>query len=471
MLPGSDTVARARIVPAETDGDFDRLRKILVSPTINTPRHFEGFGGFCGWPKVCLLRNGDLFVAFGAGYWHASWPTPFNSPPAYIRQLTAAKNRIWLRKWHAPEGGRIMSIRSRDGGRTWSRPKRVSWVRGVYGPSAMIQTRDGTMYIAGVVQSWYGYTMPDTPVEMAQTVARMGHPMHSAIFRSEDGGLSWRVVSRVTGPFLVDGRVQDFAEAPDGALLALTDGYNVAPRGDWKYRHFVSALVRSRDRGETWATVGVAGSNDFDTEEGAIAVLPDGSIGFASRPTSAWYQSRDGGKTWSRPRKLFPGAGVVFKKGDHVVTPDGVNAVLHCGGPGGSGQLIYSRNSGRTWVKPAPDRGFKFDPMAYYPDACVLGDGTIFAVGDHQGFANRFGPYGAEVTAMRFRIKTPQEGEGLQLLPIGDGKSSPRRKAAKASRDAAAKADRALEAKPQASRSPRAAGRGVGPVDSLRTGR
>ena len=67
-----------KIVGAENPKDFHKYRKILVSPTVNTPEPFEGFGGFCGWPKVCKLRNGDLFVAFSAGYWHASWPTPWS---------------------------------------------------------------------------------------------------------------------------------------------------------------------------------------------------------------------------------------------------------------------------------------------------------------------------------------------------------------------------------------------------------
>ena len=81
--------------------------------------------------------------------------------------------------------------------------------------------------------------------------------------------------------------------------------------------------------------------------------------------------------------------------------------------------MIYSRDSGQSWVKTGKDRGFKFDPLAYYPNACVLEDGSIFVVGDHQGFRNKFGPFGAEVTAMRFRIRSPEEGEGIELLPIG----------------------------------------------------
>ncbi len=72
-------------------------------------------------------------------------------------------------------------------------------------------------------------------------------------------------------------------------------------------------------------------------------------------------------------------------------------------------------------LKPGEDRGFTYDPLAYYPDACVLEDGSIFAVGSHEGLGkNRYGPAGAEVTSMRFRIKSPKEGEGIELLPVGD---------------------------------------------------
>ena len=49
----------------------------------------------------------------------------------------------------------------------------------------------------------------------------------------------------------------------------------------------------------------VIGSNDFDANEGTAAYLPDGSLGFPCRPTSAWYQSYDDGRTWSPPRRLL----------------------------------------------------------------------------------------------------------------------------------------------------------------------
>ena len=107
-----------------------------------------------------------------------------------------------------------------------------------------------------------------------------------------------------------------------------------------------------------------------------------------------------------------------MKKGDHLKLANDVNVIITCG-QGGKGQVLYTRDSGKTWIKPEKERGFICDPLAYYPDACILEDGSIFVVGDHQGFKNKYGPYGAEVTAVRFRIKTPEEGEGIELLPIG----------------------------------------------------
>ena len=106
------------------------------------------------------------------------------------------------------------------------------------------------------------------------------------------------------------------------------------------------------------------------------------------------------------------------KKGDLLVLSDGTVVLLTCSGPGGNGQVLYSRDCGETWVTPAADRGFQADPLAYYPSACVMPDDSVFMVGDHQGFPNRFGPFGAEVVASRFRILGETEGEGVEVLPI-----------------------------------------------------
>jgi hypothetical protein len=436
-----------KIVDSETRENFDQFRKILVSPTVNTPEPFRGFGGFTGWPRVCRLKNGDLFVAFSAGYWHASWPTPFDVPPEETARWDQTKLG-WLLKWDAPEGGRIMWIRSHDGGKTWTAPKPFPVIPGVYAPGQVIQLRDGTMITGARIQSHHGYwtRMPTTPLEFSRTAANR-FPERTVIFRSDDNGETWREVSRIAGPFASMDHPHSIFEARDGTLLWLVSFSPVPGGKGWPVEEprWLTALNRSEDKGKTWSTLSVIGDDDFDVDEGTAAYLPDGSLGFPSRPTSAWFQSYDNGRTWAKPFLLHSNASLeqhakfgseysgpkMIRRGQVVVTPDGNTALVFCGGPGGDGQVIYSHDSGKTWVKPAADRGFKFDPISYYPDACVLEDGSIFTVGQHEGLSfindqaswssikNRYGPHGALVSAMRFRIKSPKEGEGIELLPIG----------------------------------------------------
>ena len=118
---------------------------------------------------------------------------------------------------------------------------------------------------------------------------------------------------------------------------------------------------------------------------GTAAYAPDGSLGFPCRPTSAWFQSYDEGRTWPPPRLLLtdpiiedPNFGSEFlgpklyRWGDVVATPDGVTAVvfgdrhrLSSDDPKvpNNGEMINSRDNGKTWVKSAPGRGFECDPQ------------------------------------------------------------------------------------------------------------
>ncbi len=54
----------ALITGGEPKVDLEKYRKIIVSPDVSPPEPFHGFGGYCGWPTVCRLQNGDLFVTF-----------------------------------------------------------------------------------------------------------------------------------------------------------------------------------------------------------------------------------------------------------------------------------------------------------------------------------------------------------------------------------------------------------------------
>ncbi len=127
--------------------------------------------------------------------------------------------------------------------------------------------------------------------------------------------------------------------------------------------------------------------------------------------------------TWGDPKRVSPFANekhVGFPCDNLPVLPHGVVSVVCCDLSGNHSQLIYSRDNGKSWIKPAKDRGFQFDPLATYPNACMLEDGNLFVVGCHEGLGkNKYGPAGAEVTAMRFRIKDVNKGESIESLPIG----------------------------------------------------
>ena len=410
-----------------------------------------GYGGFCGWPRICRLQNGDLYVVFSAGYAHASWVNPRPGAPAEYAQYM---NRMLEdgEHWHAPSGGHIMWTRSTDDGATWTRPRDLCVLPDAYAAGDIMQCRNGTMIAATLIQrSHFWATRVGAPTDPVEFLRYMDEhfPEEVAVFRSDDNGESWREVGRTSGPFLT--RLEHpnaIIESSDGDLLMLLDGHALPAGRDWPWGEsgrWVMAIVRSSDRGETWDTWSIFGDSGRDMEEGHLCYLPDGRLATGSRPSSLWTTSGDDGRTWTRPVPLFDLSGVEkpndMKKGDLLVLPDDTVVMLTCGTHGGKGQVLYSRDCGETWIKPAPDRGFQVDKFAYYPSGCVLADGSVFMVGDHQGFANRYGPHGSEVVATRFRILGPDEGDGFERLPIG----GELHEVTLAPHEAAAEADRALE--------------------------
>lgn len=426
------------------------LRKIIVSPEINGPEPFVGYGGFCGWPRICSLQNGDLYVAFSAGYAHASWVHPRkNMPPEYEDYMRRAfKDGDG---WNAPTGGHIMWTRSSDEGATWTRPRDLCVLPDAYAPGDIMQCSDGTMFAPALIQkSHFWATRVPAPTDPVEFLRYMDahFPEEIAVFRSEDNGESWLEVGRTSGPFLTRLEAPNsIVESPDGSLLMHLNGYSMPTGKGWpwgeKYREAM-ALVHSTDRGKTWETWSIFGDPEREMYEGHLARLPDGRLGTTSAPCSLWTTSEDNGRTWSSPEPLFdflqtdpPGS---IKKGDLVVTPDDTVVLVTCGS-GGRGQVIYSRDSGRTWTKLAPDRGYQVDKYAYYPSACVMADGSIFMVGDHQDFPNPYGPTGSETLATRFRIRSAEEGEGVEILPIG----GELHEVSLGPKDAADQADRRIE--------------------------
>lgn len=140
-------------------------------------------------------------------------------------------------------------IRSTDGGRTWTRPKRVD-----------------AEEISGLAVS---------PADPALVIAMT----RSGVFRSGDGGTTWARVSDALG---VEPHALAFLPTDDRELFATTSG----------------GLYLSRDRGDTWRRV--SGGLPHSDLTG-IAAASDGRAIYVSDFTwGGVFQSRDGGSTWRR---------------------------------------------------------------------------------------------------------------------------------------------------------------------------
>ena len=84
----------------------------------------------------------------------------------------------------APQGGRIMTIRSQDRGLTWSKPETILNRRWDEGPQGMKKLSDGTVLVFVNNQaSWYG--LEQAPKGHLSVNTRSG------VMRSEDNGRTW----------------------------------------------------------------------------------------------------------------------------------------------------------------------------------------------------------------------------------------------------------------------------------------
>ncbi|MBI3987519.1 MAG: exo-alpha-sialidase, partial [Lentisphaerae bacterium] len=302
-------LADRMIAPWSPPAHYETYRRVLVSPTINIPPAFKGYGGWNGWPEAIRLRNGDLYVAFCAGYDHASIRTPFDAHPDYVAEVKrklktmGAPMQAWTFDWDCPTGGQIMWMRSRDHGATWTRPRPFPLIpRLGYYVSHLLQLRDGGLLATVRGQCCLGFfeRMPVNALEFAR-MAMNRFPSETIFLRSDDHGETWREWSRMRGPCLMMDAPYALFETPDGALMMLIPGQPIPFGPGWPAApdqaaaQWIMLAMRSEDQGLTWTTVSAFGLEHFDANEGCGGYLPDGSIGCLTRPTSAWFQSPDHG--------------------------------------------------------------------------------------------------------------------------------------------------------------------------------
>ena len=254
-----------------------------------------GAGGYQAFPDVARLGNGDLLCVFYAGFGHVSLPS----------------DRL-------PRGGRVCAIRSRDAGKTWEEPTlvadtplddrdpsvaqlpdgRLLCTFFTYAPPRIavmtVESRDlGRTWDAqprlvreGFACSTPVRVLPGGRLVLGVYSERQGERAFGAVLLSDDGGTTW---SEPVPIGLDSGHSHDaetdVVRLGDGRLLA-------ALRPDM-------CLSESTDDGRTWSPVRAGG---FPGHCPYLLRTRDGILLLAHRlPDTALHWSVDDGRTWKGP--------------------------------------------------------------------------------------------------------------------------------------------------------------------------
>jgi len=211
---------------------------------------------------------------------------------------------------------------------------------------------------------------PDHTVYVAYMLYRHSH-VHPMVAISHDYGATFPRVSRPASPVRNNWGDRDFiAVGPTGTVYLTWDfGRSLSP----KSRHGNIVIQKSRDGGTTWSRITVV-SPGFSDHGGGVAapllVEPGGRLDvafwvwsggavtpYALPPNHIYFtSSADGGRTWSAPVGIRPGAGRIglfvtwIDVALSIDAAGNLYATWDTQSPGGDiGWLSYSTDRGRTW--------------------------------------------------------------------------------------------------------------------------
>lgn len=365
----------------------ENCRGLIVGPGVNQPDPFPGYAGFVGWESPIRLADGDWLVGFNAGYWHASAPTPLRYP---AKELEAYRKLGLPEGIAAPTGGRAIVTRSRDEGKTWSKPETLFDSPADDRHPAFVQLADGT-----ILCSFFTY-LGGAPRDKEAAPAVY-------FVRSFDNGRTWEKELRPLG-------TPGYYEA-DGPLVRMKDGsVLVAVNGRPSGPPDRAGFFRSTDRGENWQLLSSVEA-DHDLVEVTVAELPDGRLVMMARPEGDICWSSDRGRSWTPPVAF----GMRMFAPSLTVLRDGTLVCLHGSYGKGGLRVIFSTDGGATWIAPAKGHGFLVDDSYGYGKPMELPDGSLFvayiATGGHRADDARSNG----IRCIRMRVRP--DHSGIDLLP------------------------------------------------------
>ena len=385
------TKVRLNIVKDSSTGDFRKARLRITGKGTNEHPPYPGCTGFVGWESVVRLKNGDLICSFSAGYWHVSFPTPFDLKPPLLKQYQKGG---FPAKIKAPTGGRALWCRSKDNGKTWSRPTTLIDTPGDDRHPVIVELANGTLVCAFfVIDNWYGY---DRPPEGRNKNSRV------AVIRSTDGGKTWSKPKFMPSPF-------GYYDRLCGKPTVLTNGHillSTYGKDQWTTPEQLG-VYRSRDKGKSWEFLSRKSIPKGSLDEPAICRAKNGQIVMIARPQGHIAFSRDKGKAWSIPKQF----GIKMVAPCLLTKRDGTVVCIFGSSAGPGIQIMWSDDHGHTWTVPAKNRGFRIDTSVYvYAIGEELPDGSIYIVYyDPQGKQRK-------TAIMGIRVKIREDRRGIDVL-------------------------------------------------------
>lgn len=335
-------------------------------------------------PDVVRLQNGDLLAAF--------------------REATE----------HLSNDGRIVMVRSTDGGQTWGQ-------RQVLAENAdtdereinLCQLRDGTLLASEWPNTYYdrdGYYL-------ARPTPHHARQMGMYVGRSIDNGYTWDWPAAPFAPAPYDWAISSerIIELPAGRLLM------ACYCGRESRRQWGSAIYCSDDQGVSWRYLStVADIADKRLGEPALIETHSGRLICMMRDEdgATYYQSLsdDGGATWSPARpSSVPG---MSNPASLLTLPDGTVLCIYGARPReampyaprddfGGLYVVASYDDGEAWDM-AHARVLRDDFMNMdigYPSSVVIPDGRVFVA----YYFNMFGRF--FIAGSFFRWEGPTRDE------------------------------------------------------------